>query len=598
MKNKRCWSRLLATTVLILSSLLMFCRWSGAQEIVRGTITGTVTADQGEVRGFRVTAHNLQYKLWYTVFTVKGHYTIPQALPGVYDITVLEGGYESPTQTVQLGPGENKTAEFAVKKRVARQQASNAPSTQTEEVPTFGPAAPALDTVWVDTMDQFYPAGPGRELLKENCTGCHGAQFGVMHMTKEGYRAGIARMTETGPTDTAYAINLGRTPLTGAEKEQIAEYLAANFGPDIPDKRLRVDPLVVDENATAKSIYVSYDTPSDMPRSWTRGYKMGENMVDGVEPDAPMGGNPANNYLHDPFITSDGLIWYGAPVANAMMSLNPREAEPSKRWKIYPVKGSPYVFIHGITADKEGRMYWAEITGGRLGELDPKTGKQIRYYTPERGAMLQVATDQKDNIWFGMVKGGSMGYLEARTRRIHQFPTPTPDNGIYGLAVAPDGSVWGAGWQKGTMTRFNPETDSITEYKPPSAWGQIRRIGVDSKGIVWGSEHNVGIIASLDPASGKITEYKLPLKGSNPYDIWPDKDDNLWIADMAHSTLIKFEPGSKNFTYYPEPQLHWSLPKLEIEKNNTLWFGARGVPHITANHFYPNGYTADAPPEP
>ena len=66
----------------------------------RGTLSGTVTADQGAVVGFRVTVHNLTYKLWYTVFTVKGHYTVPQALPGSYDVIVLEKGYTSPTMRI------------------------------------------------------------------------------------------------------------------------------------------------------------------------------------------------------------------------------------------------------------------------------------------------------------------------------------------------------------------------------------------------------------------------------------------------------------------------------------------------------------------
>src|ERR1035437_5960629 len=88
------------------------CRAAGT--VLRGSISGTVKADQGEVRGFRVTAHNLQYKLWYTVFTNKGRYTIPQALPGLYDVTVLELGYKSPTLPVQLGPGEIKTLNFAI----------------------------------------------------------------------------------------------------------------------------------------------------------------------------------------------------------------------------------------------------------------------------------------------------------------------------------------------------------------------------------------------------------------------------------------------------------------------------------------------------
>src|SRR6266849_10222379 len=83
----------LTTLLILLSSSVS----SLAQAPQRGTITGTVTADQGEVRGFRVTAHNLQYKLWYTVFTSKGKYTIPQALPGLYDVMVLQAWYNSHT---------------------------------------------------------------------------------------------------------------------------------------------------------------------------------------------------------------------------------------------------------------------------------------------------------------------------------------------------------------------------------------------------------------------------------------------------------------------------------------------------------------------
>jgi hypothetical protein len=55
---------------------------------------------------------------------------------------------------------------------------------------------------------------------------------------------------------------------------------------------------------------------------------------------------------------------------------------------------------------------------------------------------------------------------------------------------------------------------------------------------------------------------------------------------------------TQKFTYYQLPQLKWSVPKIEVEKNNTIWFGSRSVPHVVAVHFYPDGYSAAAPPEP
>ncbi len=77
------------TFVLLFLQVLLVAQTSG-----RGTLTGTVTADSGQVIGFRVTAHNLDRRVWYTVFTRRGRYTVPQALPGRYEITVNEPGYE------------------------------------------------------------------------------------------------------------------------------------------------------------------------------------------------------------------------------------------------------------------------------------------------------------------------------------------------------------------------------------------------------------------------------------------------------------------------------------------------------------------------
>jgi len=569
----------------------------------RGTLSGTVTADQGSVVGFRVTVHNLTYRLWYTVFTVKGHYRVPQALPGSYDVTVLERGYTSTPLRIDLAAGENKTVDIAIKKTGGRAGAAQGASTEAFGAAAGAPGA-ASNTVWVNSMDELYPAGPGRDLLKANCTGCHGPEFGTMHRTKEAYRIGIARMMETGPTDNPFDTNLGHTYLTGAQKDQIADYLATHFGPGTPDKRLTVDPPILDEDALANAIYVSYDIPDNFPRPAFRGPLIGANEIDGVTAQDPWvsspGGRSVPQLLHDPFLVPDG-VWYANPVANAMVHLDPTELDPNKRYKVYPLKGSdPYVFMHGITADSKGRVYWAEITGGKLGELDPATGAQIRHYTPRRGGMLQVVTDKDDNVWFAMVKGpGGVGELDAKTRVVHQWQTPTPDNLLYGLAASPvDGTIWGAGYDKGLVTVFDPKTQEYKEYYAPSSWGQIRRIGVDSKGIVWFSEYTTGIVGRLDPATGGVREYKMPTQGANPYEVWPDKSDRIWISDQPQNSLVRFDPDTQKFTYYPEPQLNWSLPKVEVEKNNTIWFGARFLPYITANHFYPNGYTVDAPPEP
>jgi streptogramin lyase len=563
-----------------------------AQSSGRGTITGRVTADQGEVRAFRVAAHNLDRRLWYTVFTSKGQYTVPQALPGRYELTVVEPGYESPKVTVQLGAGDNQTGDLALKRR----------TTQPERTLTRGDEGPqaragrSAQTQYFNSLEELYPAGPARDLLREHCVGCHRDDFGVMHHTKDAFVRGIEKMTETGPANNHYSLALGRTAISKPQKVMLAEYLEKHFGPGLPDKKLKEDALVFDETVASKAIYVSYDIPDDLPFP-SMGNQIGGNMVDGVIPQlAP----ETRHHLQAAAISPvDGRVWYSSRASSSILGLDPKQLDPAKRWDNHPIKGEPYVHPTGITVDKQGRVYWAEARGSRLGELDPVTRKQIRYALPaQAGAMLQVVVDKDQNIGFSIIWGAFFGKLEATSRKLHMYPTPTPDNGIYGLDVDRDGNMWGAGWQKGTISKWDAKTEAVTEYKVPSAWGQIRRICVDSKGIVWGSAFNTGSLVRLDPATGRMTDYKIPVAGAQPYDAWPDASDNIWTADHVHSAIVKLDPRANRWTFYPMPQPNQSLPKFEMAADNTLWFGSRGVPVIAAVHFYPNGYTAENLPLP
>ncbi|MGD0906803.1 MAG: carboxypeptidase regulatory-like domain-containing protein [Candidatus Acidiferrales bacterium] len=567
----------LVMTFAIAVTLLCSCLSSSAQQkIVRGTIKGTVTADQGQVIGFRVAAHNLDQKLWYTVFTVKGEYTVPQALPGRYEVFVYEPAYDSPKSPVQLGPGESKTADLAIKKHVAAADSN------------------AAKIEYVSTMDDVYPPGPGLDLVRENCTGCHGDDLSRYHYTREKFLQGIERMTETGPGYNQYVIALGRTIITKSQKDLIADYLVKNFGPGSVEKRLRVDPLVVDEAVAGKMIYVSYDVP-DLPLV-TRGNEIGAPMVDGITPQRPA---ESQQHMGSLYISPvDGNVFFSARASNSILRLNPKDLDASERWQNYFSKGE-YAGSSGMAIDKQGHVYWAELAAARISELDPNTGKQIRYALPEQtGAVHEVVVDKDGNVGFDLIWGAFLGRMEAKSRRIHMYPTPTPDNGMYGLAVDQRGNLWGAGWQKGSIGEWDVETESVKEFKVPNSWGQVRRIGVDSKGIVWASEHNVGIIARLDPATGKLTEYKLPLNGAQPYDCWPDKSDNIWISDQTHSAMIKLDQKTGKFTFYPMPQPNQSVNKIQVADDNTIWLPTRFVRYSTGQHLYPNGYTADAPPMP
>jgi streptogramin lyase len=233
--------------------------------------------------------------------------------------------------------------------------------------------------------------------------------------------------------------------------------LFQQFGTGKPLRRLRIDPLPLDEDVASKAIYVLYDLPEDLPRQTSSGNQIGADMIDGVIAQSPA---PRQHHLQMAAISPvDGNIWFSNRLSNAVLRLDPKELDPARRWRNYPIKGNNWVSVSGMAIDSRGTVYWSELVGGMMGELDPVTGSEIRHFLPHQGVGVGIMADKDDNIGFGLIWGSQFGRLDAKTRQVHMYPTPTPDNGIYGLAFDANGNLWGAGWQKGTINKWDAETE-------------------------------------------------------------------------------------------------------------------------------------------
>ena len=588
-KNKTTLIQALFRAWVLVFVLSGFGLASAAQQPARGTIRGTVTADQGQVIGFRVAAHNLDRQLWYTVFTNQGHFTVPQALPGRYEVMVFEPSYDSPKSPLQLGAGESRTIDLAIRKRESVTEGGNSRETK----PNSGKIE------YVNRIEDMFPPGPGLDNLKKNCTGCHFETFngfGAMHFTKERFLESIEMMTETGPGYNRFVLALGRTPMSREQKSAPGglprQELRSGYGGKATPRR---------SSGGGRGIALEVDLRflrySRGPSDYSPGRQGGRGH--GGRRDRTSA-RPSNFTICRPPTSRPLTAASGsARTPISLLRLDSKNLDPVARWKNYPIKGpDPFVQPSGIAIDKKGRVYWAELKTGLVGEFDPATGKQIRHALPEQaGAIEEVVVDKDDNVDFGLIWGSLFGRMDAVTRKIHMYPTPTPDNGIYGLAVDQHGNMWGGGWQKGDIIKWDADTELVKEYPVPNSWGEVRRIGVDSK--AWYGPRNIPAgISSAWTATGEISEYKIPVSGAKPYEAWADKQDNVWSSDQVHSTMIKLDRKTRKFAFYPMPQPNQSVPKIQVADDNTIWFGTRNLPITTAVHFYPNGYTAEAPPLP
>ena len=120
---------------------------------------------------------------------------------------------------------------------------------------------------------------------------------------------------------------------------------------------------------------------------------------------------------------------------------------------------------------------------------------------------------------------------------------------------------------------YNQETAAWRSY--PMA-NPARRPAIDSDGKVWAAHYFGNAISRIDPVTGTVTEFELPLKDGNPYDVWPDADDNLWVENGIYNSLVRFDQVTGEFTYFPFPELRAHTPKLDRDRDGTLWFTLRG----------------------
>ena len=232
------------------------------------------------MRAFRVKARDSVHRISYTVYTVDGRYRIYNLPPSTYEIQVIEGGFESPVETVEVTADQTATVDLSLTATgsiVAQGAGARGATAQRNYGGSVGDdrAAELLD------FDTLYPPSPAREVMLRSCFGCHGpAGFHRRGRKNEaGWRAAVDRMFDPNGRVADMAAGVPQVTydlVSLEEKESIIQYLTANFGPGSTVRDLELDLLVRDEDALSETVYIQYEL-NRQPRGNSRtGSRRGE----------------------------------------------------------------------------------------------------------------------------------------------------------------------------------------------------------------------------------------------------------------------------------------------------------------------------------
>jgi virginiamycin B lyase len=274
---------------------------------------------------------------------------------------------------------------------------------------------------------------------------------------------------------------------------------------------------------------------------------------------------PDGSHPHDVAPAGDGTVWYTAQATGRLGRLDP---ETGRTTEVPLGDGSA---PHGVIVGPDGAPW---ITDGGLNAIvrvDPSTEAVRRFPLPaDRPAVnLNTATfDRRGVLWF-TGQGGVYGSVDPRRGRVRVFDAPRGP-GPYGIATTPDGDVWYASLAGSHIATIDLDSGKATVVEPPTAGQGARRVWPDSKGRLWVSEWNAGRLGRYDPATRRWREWALPGQGPQPYAVYVDDRDLVWLSDFAANALVRFDPASERFASFPLPTADGRVRQL-LGREGELW---------------------------
>jgi virginiamycin B lyase len=254
---------------------------------------------------------------------------------------------------------------------------------------------------------------------------------------------------------------------------------------------------------------------------------------------------PAGTHPHDVAPAPDGTVWYTAQRTGKLGRLDPATG------KIAEVPLGDGSAPHGVIVGPD-KAAW--VTDGGLNAIvrvdDESHGVRVFRLPASSGyTNLNTATfDRRGILWF-TGQGGIYGRLDPKTGAMRVFRAPLGE-GPYGIATTPKGDVWYASLAGSHIARIDIRTGKATIVRPPTPGQGARRIWSDSRGRLWVSEWNVGKVARYDPATKTWREWDVP-GPAHTYAVSVDALDVVWLTDFGRSGIWRFAPATGRFTRVP-----------------------------------------------
>ena len=502
------------------------------------TITGTVKGPDGApFKGAFVNAQDTKTRITISVLSDEdGRYHFGNLPAGSYSLRIRAIGYRSdPRDGVTLAGDQTASFNWSLQKGPVR---------------------------WSDLSffqgDNLLPSGKGKDLLNQHCFECHAFQsrMASVHRDQEGWTQAVNYMR----TVMGYRL----TAFTDEDAAIVIPYLTSVFGLDsevpptvetMPEYKNLVHAPFSDE--AMKIVYVTYELPGPnrMPFSafpdkdgfaWIP-YFGPANQIGRLDPKTgevrefrvPFTGTAG---IHSAVPAADGSVWLAEQGSNRLGRLDPKTQVIAEYQDENPTAraGSK----HTVRIDAQGNV-WS--TGSPFTKFDPKTMKYTHF--SEVPSSYGVALGKDGTPWFAEFSpGGKIGKVDPETGKVTKYTVPTPKAWPRRIQVAEDGMIWFTEFgespaeltKTGKIARFDPKTETFKEYPLPGESPSPYAFDMDKNGRLWYSNMHEDTVGCLDPKTGNVVEYPMPFSENTMREFYVDSQGRVWFGTPANNKVGYF----------------------------------------------------------
>jgi virginiamycin B lyase len=290
--------------------------------------------------------------------------------------------------------------------------------------------------------------------------------------------------------------------------------------------------------------------------------------------DLPRGGG----YPHDVAVSADGTVWYTAQGDGKLGRLDPATG------KVDLVPLGEGAAPHGVIIGPDGAPWVTEGGTNAIVRVDPRTREVKRWPLPatRRRANLNTATfDKRGRVWF-TGQSGVYGRLDPATSEMTVWDAPR-GRGPYGITTTPDGDVYFASLAGSYIARVDLDSGAPTVIEPPTKDQGARRVWSDSKGRIWVSEWNSGNVSVYDPKTKTWKTWRLPGDAPHTYAVYVDDHDVVWLSDWGANAIVRFEPTTEKFDAFPSDKRGANVRQM-LGRPGEVWAPESGNDRLVVFH--------------